>query len=156
MIDIVRAEEKHVADIGKLWSELIIFHQNVDPIWTPVENPIPGFIENHLRRFMESKDGLVLVAMDEQQTIGYSLSEIRRVTPGLKRETYGYIDQMAVTESYRRKGVGKKMFDEILKWFQFNDIKRLELGTTAQNLIANSFWHKQGFTVLNYTLLKKI
>ena len=87
MIDIVRAEEKHVADIGKLWSEFIIFHQNVDPIWTPVENPIPGFIENHLRRFMESKDGLVLVAMDEQQTIGYSLSEIRRVTPGLKRET---------------------------------------------------------------------
>jgi ribosomal protein S18 acetylase RimI-like enzyme len=63
---------------------------------------------------------------------------------------------MAVTESYRRKGVGKKMFDEILKWFQFNDIKRLELGTTAQNLIANSFWQKQGFKVLNYTLFREI
>lgn len=156
MIEIIRAEEKHVKEMGELWWEFMLFHQDIDPIFIFVEDQIPDYIENHLRRFMESKDGLVLVAMDEQQTIGYSLSEIRRVTPGLKRETYGYIDQMAVTESYRRKGVGKKMFDEILKWFQFNDIKRLELGTTAQNLIANSFWHKQGFTVLNYTLLKKI
>jgi ribosomal protein S18 acetylase RimI-like enzyme len=156
MIEIVRAEEKHVADIGKLWWEFILFHQDIDPIFTFVEDQIPDYIENHLRRFMESKDGLVLVAMDERQTIGYSLSEIRRVTPGLKREKYGYIDQMAVTASYRRLGVGEKIFDEIVKWFKSNDIKRVELGTTAQNVVANSFWQKQGFTVYNYTLYKEI
>jgi GNAT superfamily N-acetyltransferase len=156
MIEIVRAEEKHVPDIGKLWLEFLLFHADIDPIWTPVENPISGFIENHLRRFMESQERLVLVARGEQKTIGYALAEIRRITPGLKREKYGYIDQMAVTESHWREGAGKKMFNEIVNWFKSNEIKRVELGTTAENLVANSFWQKQGFQVYMHTLFKEV
>jgi ribosomal protein S18 acetylase RimI-like enzyme len=156
MIEIVRAEEKHMADIGKLWWEFILFHQDIDPIYTSLEGAIPGFIENHLQRCMKSDDGLVLVAVDGTKVVGYSLSEVHRISPGLKREKYGYIDDMAVTASYRRKGIGEKMVAEIIKWFQAKDIKRVELGTTAKNMVANSFWQKQGFTVYRYTLYKEI
>jgi ribosomal protein S18 acetylase RimI-like enzyme len=156
MIEIVKAEEKHVADIGRLWWEFILFHQDIDPIWTPLEGSIPGFIENHLRRFMKSEDGLVLVAGDKGKVIGYSLSEIRRNSPGLKREKYGYIDEMAVTANYQRRGIGEKMLAEIMRWFQSNDIKRVELGTTTQNLVGNSFWQKQGFTIYMNTLYKNV
>jgi ribosomal protein S18 acetylase RimI-like enzyme len=156
MIEIVKAEEKHVADIGRLWWEFILFHQDIDPIWTPLEGSIPGFIENHLRRFMKSEDGLVLVAGDKGKVIGYSLSEIRRNSPGLKREKYGYIDEMAVTANYQRRGIGEKMLADIMRWFQSNDIKRVELGTTTQNLVGNSFWQKQGFTIYMNTLYKNV
>ena len=156
MIEIVKAEEKHVADIGRLWWEFILFHQDIDPIWTPLEGSIPGFIENHLRRFMKSEDGLVLVVGDKGKVIGYSLSEIRRNSPGLKREKYGYIDEMAVTANYQRRGIGEKMLAEIMRWFQSNDIKRVELGTTTQNLVGNSFWQKQGFTIYMNTLYKNV
>jgi ribosomal protein S18 acetylase RimI-like enzyme len=156
MIEIVKAEEKHVADIGRLWWEFILFHQDIDPIWTPLEGSIPGFIENHLRRFMKSEDGLVLVAGDKGKVIGYSLAEIRRISPGLKREKYGYIDEMAVTANYQRRGIGEKMLAEIMRWFQSNDIKRVELGTTTQNLVGNSFWQKQGFTIYMNTLYKNV
>jgi ribosomal protein S18 acetylase RimI-like enzyme len=156
MIKIVKAEESHVEAIGKLWLEFMTFHQNVDPIWTPVENSIPGFTENHLRKFMTSDDRLVFVAIDGKKLVGFSLIKINRITPGLKREKYGYIDSMAVTSSYRRKGVGEKMFAEIKKWFQLKDIKRVELGTTAQNKIGNSFWQKQGFTIYRHFLFREI
>jgi ribosomal protein S18 acetylase RimI-like enzyme len=156
MIKIVKAEEKHVADIGRLWWEFILFHQDIDPIWTPLEGSIPGFIENHLRRFMKSEDGLVLVAGDKGKVIGYSLAEIRRISPGLKREKYGYIDEMAVTANYQRRGIGEKMLAEIMRWFQSNDIKRVELGTTTQNVVGNSFWQKQGFTIYMHTLYKNV
>jgi ribosomal protein S18 acetylase RimI-like enzyme len=156
MIKIVKAEEKHVADIGRLWWEFILFHQDIDPIWTPLEGSIPGFIENHLRRFMKSEDGLVLVAGDKGKVIGYSLSEIRRISPGLKREKYGYIDEMAVTANYQRRGIGEKMLAEIMRWFQSNDIKRVELGTTTQNVVGNSFWQKQGFMIYMNTLYKNV
>jgi len=156
MIEIVKAEEKHVADIGRLWWEFILFHQDIDPIWTPLEGSIPGFIENHLRRFMKSEDGLVLVAGDKGKVIGYSLSEIRRNSPGLKREKYGYIDEMAVTANYQRRGIGEKMLADIMRWFQSNDIKRVELGTTTQNVVGNSFWQKQGFMIYMNTLYKNV
>ena len=74
MIEIIRAEEKHVAAIGQLYLEFIKFHEDIDPIWSPIDNPIPGMTENHLRRFMKSDDGLVLVAIDKKQVVGYSLS----------------------------------------------------------------------------------
>lgn len=156
MIKIVKAEEKHVADIGRLWWEFILFHQDIDPIWTPLEGSIPGFIENHLRRFMKSEDGLVLVSGDKGKVVGYSLSEIHRISPGLKREKYGYIDEMAVTANYQRRGIGEKMLADIMRWFQSNDIKRVELGTTTQNVVGNSFWQKQGFMIYMNTLYKNV
>jgi ribosomal protein S18 acetylase RimI-like enzyme len=156
MIEIIRAEEQHVAAIGKLYVEFIEFHADIDPIWTPIDNPIPGMTENHLRRFMRSDDGLVLVAIDGKQVVGYSLSEIKRITPGAKRGKYGYVDTMAVTAGYRRAGIGEKMFAEIIKWFQSQGIDRVEVQTASQSLGANSFWQKQGFTIFQHNLYKNL
>jgi ribosomal protein S18 acetylase RimI-like enzyme len=156
MVEIVKAEECHVADIGKLWWEFMLFHQDIDPIFTPRKGSIPDFEENQVRRLMKSDDGLVLVALDEGRVVGYSLSEIREPSPGYKREKYGTIDEMAVTASYRRRSTGKKMVGEIVKWFQSKNVNRVELQTAAQNVVSNSFWQKQGFTVYRHTLYKSV
>lgn len=156
MIAIIKAEEKHVTAIGQLFLEFIKFHADIDPIWTPIDNPIPDMVENHLRRFMKSDDGLVLVAQDKERVVGYSLSEIKSFSPGAKRGKYGYVDTMAITASYRRSGIGEKMFAEIIKWFQLNDIKRVEIQTASQSVGANSFWQKQGFTIFQHNLYKTL
>ena len=156
MIKIIRAEEKHVTAIGQLWLEFIRFHADIDPIWTPIDDPIPGMAENHLRRFMKSEDSLVLVAQDEKRVVGYSLSEIKGFTPGARRGKYGYVDTMAVTASYRCSGIGEKMFAEIVKWFQSSGIKRVEIQTASQNVVGNSFWQKQGFTIFQHNLYKNL
>ena len=155
MIEIIKAEEKHVADIGNLWWEFMEVHQNADPIFTPREGSIPGFIENHLRRFMKSEDGFVLVALEGEKVIGYALVEIMAASPGFKREKYGEIDQMAITANCRRNGVGEKMFAAIMIWFQSKSINRVELQTTAKNVLANAFWQKHGFEIYQHTLYKK-
>jgi len=156
MIEIFRAEEKHVTVIGKLWWEFMIFHQNIDHIFTPHEGSVLGFEENQVRRLMKSEDGLALVVLDGIKVVGYSLAEVHIPNPGFRREKYGYIDDAAVTASHRRKGMGQMMLVEITKWFRANDIKRIELGTLAKNMVANSFWQKQGFTIYRYTLYKDI
>ena len=69
MIEIVKAEEKHVTAIGKLWWEFMIFHQNLDHIFTPQEGAILGFEENQLRKLMQSEDGLVLIALDGSNVV---------------------------------------------------------------------------------------
>jgi ribosomal protein S18 acetylase RimI-like enzyme len=156
MIKIVKAEEKHVSDIGKLWWEFMLFHQNIHPWFTPRNGSIPGFEGNQVSRLMKSEDGLALVALDRGKVIGYSLSEIRGPSAAFGRDKWGYVDDMAVTGKYRRRGVGEKMLTEIVKWFQLKNVDRVELQTAAQNVVANSFWQKQGFTVYMHTLYKEI
>ncbi len=156
MIEIVKADEKHVTAIGKLWWEFMIFHQNIDHIFTPREGSTLGFEENQVRRLMKSADGLVLVALDSLKVVGYSLSEIHPASPGFHREKYGYIHDIAVTASHRRKGIGKIMVTEIMQWFQANNIHRIELNAAAHNVVANSFWQTQGFEIYMHTLYKEI
>ena len=156
MVEIVRAEEKHVTDIGKLWWEFMLFHQKYDPWFTPRENSIPGFEENQVRRLMKSEDGLTLVAIDRGKVVGYSLSEIRGPSAAFGRDKWGYVHDMAVTGKYRRRGVGEKMLAEVINWFRSRQVNRIELQTASQNPIANSFWQKQGFKVYMHTLYREI
>jgi len=145
MIEVVRAEEHHVSDIGRLWWEFIQFHEEIDTWFTPREGSIPGFQKHLVDRFMRPENGLVLVALDNRKVVGYSLSEVREPSPGMKQQRWGYIDQLAVTAGYRRKGVGQKMFVEILAWLKSKGVNRVELEVTAQNAIGYAFWRKHGF-----------
>jgi len=156
MVEIVRAEEHHVSDIGRLWWEFILFHQDIDPWFTPLEDSMQGFQEHHLYRFMQAEDSLVLVALENGQVVGYSLSEVREPSPGLKQEKWGYIDEVAVTASHRRKSTGQKMLAETLAWFKSKGVNRVELEVTAQNVIGYAFWRKHGFMDYMHRLYKEI
>jgi ribosomal protein S18 acetylase RimI-like enzyme len=155
MIKIVKAEEKHVPEINRLWLEFMDFHAAVDPVFTPRDGTSAGFEEKMVRRLMQSEDGLVLVALDGERAVGYSLSEIRD-TRGLRLEKFGAVDHLAVTADYRRKGVGDKLFVEILKWFRSRGIDRVELDVAANNRVGYSFWRKHGFTDFRHRLYRQI
>jgi ribosomal protein S18 acetylase RimI-like enzyme len=156
MINIVQAAEKHISEIDELWLEFMHFHQEIDKVFTVRDGAIPGFENDVVRRLMKSEDGLVLVALDEGRVIGFALSEIRGPAKVYKLERYGAIDTMAVTSSYRRRGVGKAMLREILTWFRSKDIDRVELEVLAKNIVSNSFWRKQGFMDYRYRLFRNI
>ena len=156
MIEIIRAKEGHVSDIGKLFLEFIRFHQDIDPVFTPRDDAVSGFEENLVRRLMKSEDGLVLVALDGVRVVGYSLSEIQEPPKGLQREKFGYVSHLAVTADYRRKGTGDIMLGEIMNWFHSRNVDRIELEITTQNQAARSFWKKHGFTDYMRKLYRQI
>jgi ribosomal protein S18 acetylase RimI-like enzyme len=155
MIEITKAEEDHIPAINKLWLEFMRFHQDIDPIFTPRRGAVAGFEREHLWPFMNSENGLVLVALDGGQVVGYSLSEIQE-TKGLELEKLGYIHEVAVTAGYRRRSIGQKMFQEILKWFGSRGIDRVELEVTARNQVSYSFWKKHGFMDYKHMLYRQI
>jgi|WetSurMetagenome_2_1015567.scaffolds.fasta_scaffold144239_2 ribosomal protein S18 acetylase RimI-like enzyme len=155
MIKIIKAEEKHIPDICKLWWEFIWFHADIEPVFTPLDNAVEGFEKEFLRKQLKSDKSLVLVALDGAKTIGYSISELQDI-PGSKIERRGHINHMHVVGNYRRQGIGQKMYREILKWFRTNDIKVLEIQITTKNVLASNFWRKQGFRDLQTNLIKEL
>ena len=156
MIKIIEAEEKHIPEITRLWKEFIRFHIDIEPIWIPNEEAEDGQREEQTKPLMASDKGLVQVALDGDEVIGYSLSEIKDPPRGSTRTEYGYIHHMAVTGKYRRTGVGEQMFNEILKWFKSKGIDRIELDITSKNYVSSSFWGKLGFEEYMRTLYREI
>ncbi|UCC18084.1 MAG: GNAT family N-acetyltransferase [Dehalococcoidales bacterium] len=102
-------------------------------------------VENHLINKITSDDSLVLVAVEDQKVVGYSISQITRMPPFSRGKTIGVIYDMAVTASHRRKGIGKEMLDWIKTWFNNRGIKRIEISVVTKNTIGSSFWREQGF-----------
>ena len=157
MIEIVKAEEKHVPAIGKLWMEFMRYSQDIDPIIAPRDGTIPVLIEKHLRPAMKSENSRVIVALDNGQVVGYSYLLINEPAIDLEvRKKYGYVHDLFIDAEYRHRGIGERMLDEILRWFRSQNIDRVELGVITGNRPAYSFWKKHGFTDYVHTLYRYI
>jgi len=88
------------------------------------------------------KDGINLVAEDNGRVIGLLESSIGKL-PKTKHTIYS--NQMNVSKEYRRKGVGKKLFLELLILAKKNKIKMIYLHVVATNVPAISLYKKMGF-----------
>jgi GNAT superfamily N-acetyltransferase len=155
-IEVIRANKQHIPDLGDLWMEFMRFSQNIEAIHEPTDDAIPVYINEYLRPAIEAENSLVLVALDGEHVIGYSYSLIVGPFNLVKREKYGIIHDMFITTKYRRMGIAKILFNEIIKWLNSNGINRVELDVMTRNQMASSFWEKLGFIDLNRTLYRQL
>jgi ribosomal protein S18 acetylase RimI-like enzyme len=156
MIKIIKAEERHISDICRLWRDFMQFSEDIDPIFTPREGTLQITEEKYLRPALKAENSLVLVALDGEKVVGYSYSLIIDPSDAWKRKKYGNIHDLFITAGYRRQGIGEKIYIEILKWFHAEGIDRIELQVIARNQAAYSFWKKHGFTDFQNTLCRSI
>ncbi len=144
-MEIAVAQDAHVPGMVALWKEFMDFHKNIDPRFPAKEDAHIGF-EKHLRGLMVAEDMLILAALDESRVVGFSVSQVAKYAPiWVERETYGFIDTMAIASGYRRKGIGEQMLARIREWFESRSIDRIELGVAPRNEVGYSFWKKHGF-----------
>ena len=97
-VEIAVARDSHTPGIVEVWKEFMDFHRDIDPHFTLAEDGHVHF-EKRVQDLMASDDGLVLVALDGAQVVGYSLSDIKRYPPVVAGDTYGHINDMAVPVS---------------------------------------------------------
>ena len=156
MVEVVRADESHIKDIGRLWLEFMEFSRDIDAIYTPREGAVPVFERDYLRPAMDSENGLVVAAMERKKAVGYAYAMV--VEPGdlTDRPIYGCIHDMFVTAEHRRRGTGGMMYNYIIRWFEGRGIKRIELDVIHGNAYAAAFWKKQGYTEFTRKLYREI
>jgi len=144
MINIVRAGEEHLAGIIERWIELMDYHAELDPLFTRSAEGHVSYRE-YTRKLMSEQKACVLVALDGENVVGFSLSMVANYPPPLARRIYGYISDVAVAQTYRGRGIGEKMVRKTLAWFAEQGITRVELRVSSCNDVALSFWERRGF-----------
>jgi len=125
-------------------TQLADYHRRIDDYYKPGVQTAEGF-KQFLQEIIEDENYLILVATAEDKTVAYFLGMITGAKPFLSPEKTGRISDAFVEENYRKSGIGKIMFEQMLQWFKEHQIEHLELSVDVRNEIGVNAWKKYGF-----------
>lgn len=107
------------------------------------ETEIKG-LKNMMKRMKESNNSTILVAeTEENKSVGYLFA----IGGDAKRNMHSVYIVVGISEAYRGKGVGTKLFKELEQWAIRYHIHRLELTVVTRNEAGLSLYKKVGFEV---------
>lgn len=130
---------------GRLWQELMDFHIRLSPKRYALAD---GALETWLTYFdacRADEDRLVLVAEAGTELVGYAICALATRPPIFKELRQGAIHDMCVAESWRRRGVGRRLCQSVLDWFRERDLDTSEVSVSAVNPVSQAFWRDMGF-----------
>ena len=104
MVRIEEAKQRHVPEMVEIWREFIDFHVERDPIYARNDDA-HHFFEKYLKGFMESEESQVLVALDGNQVVGYSIARVAHHSPVFQPKLYGDITEIGVKKEYRSQSI---------------------------------------------------
>lgn len=103
----------------------------------------------YFEKIIEDENQHFHVCYDDNYAVGYIwFSEIVKSDTAFSNEShYLYVQQVSVNERQRGKGVGKMLFDVVLKYSKEKSIKRIGLDYWVKNGIAKKIYERMGFEV---------
>jgi len=154
-MNIRKANSSDKNRIAELFKEMVEFHSQNDPIFTLKalghEHYAEWFIEQ-----IGNDSAYPLIVEADGIIIGFCLSFLRKYPATWLHENYGEINDISVTGPYRRKGIGTKLVNKSMEWFQSNGIKRSEVRIATSNEVSSKFWRKIGMTSYLQTMYMNI
>jgi L-amino acid N-acyltransferase YncA len=126
-----------------LWQEMMAFHAAREPFFT-ISPQGPGNFLKWLRECMRKGGTRVVVAEAEGRLAGYCLAVLSCYPPVFMQSDYCEIYDLAVSDAYRRSGVGRALLQDIKAWSAQKGIKRIEARVALANELSTRFWRAMG------------
>ncbi len=152
----MRAEE--IEHVAKLHNELAYFIQKEtkDDYWN-FEILTTQKISEHLKSFVNSQEGKILIAKENETIVGFISGEIIGCHLPISRiKKVGYISGAYVVDKYRGMGVMKNLEKLISEFFKNRGLDYVEVTFISKNLVARKCWNKLGYEVFREQARKKI
>lgn len=146
-----KVEENDYEELVKLVYQVHELHCEHRPDIYVDGNPLPsGFFE----KMLNDENALNFVFEEEGKIKGLLMAEKKRnnaIPIAEKRITY-FIDDIVVDSNYRRKGIGKALYEHLLNIAKSEMVDSIELNVWAFNKSAIKFYESLGMTVKNMKL----
>lgn len=135
------------ATIARLNEPVQTLHHTMYPdIFKPFElNAVTEYFEQS----MLTPNAHFYICLDDSEPIGYIwFDEVRRLENAFSHAKHMlYVNQVSVNESYRGKGVGRKLFEAALEYAAEHDVKKIALDYWSKNDHAREVYKRYGFEI---------
>jgi len=153
-IEIEEAKKEDFDEIVRFQMGLADYHKRIDPEYFKSGREREEQIKKWLRKFFLKKrnNRKILIAKANGKAVGFFMGSIHKAHPYCKEEKIGEISVAFIDEKFRRRGIGKMLFEEMIKWFKKREIKLVEVIVASKNNIGISAWEKYGFREIKKTM----
>ena len=95
---------------------------------------------------LDSPKSPIFVAVEKEKVVGYGFCQVKiyENDPVMADRTEIYIDDLCVDEACRGQGIGKKIYEEILRYAKMRRAYHVTLNVWCCNEDAMAFYEKLG------------
>jgi ribosomal protein S18 acetylase RimI-like enzyme len=107
---------------------------------------------------IEGNNGKIFIAEEDNNIIGLCIINIREINNHhmFHDMTNIEIENICIDEKYKKKGIGKKLFEEVKRFAKENNAKNIELSVWEFNKDAIKFYEKMGMKIRTIRMEYKI
>ena len=114
-----------------------------------------SYAKDILKHFKKLKKSKIFVAEEGNQVIGYIVGNITK-NNSIVMKKEGHIFSYFVSRKYRGKGVGKELYNKLVKWFKKQKCDHLSLDVYEGNEKSYAMYRKWGFKEVHTRMKKKL
>jgi len=103
----------------------------------------------YLKFVIEENNKKIFIAEDNNELVGYCISSIYEVKnhPMFNDMLNINVEDFCVDKNYRKKGVGKKLFENVKNYAKENNVQFIELSVWEFNQNAMEFYKNMGMKI---------
>ncbi|WP_410768952.1 GNAT family N-acetyltransferase [Fontibacillus sp. BL9] len=137
--------------VEPLWYGLRDHHARISPVFS--ETIAANDFQKRSNQIQaKARNGFIQITLvystDSEIYVGYCISTINE-------SNEGEIDSIFIQEPYRKQGIGDKLMQVSLDWFQAHDIEDISISVMFGNDSVFPFYEKYGFYPRTYHLARK-
>jgi ribosomal protein S18 acetylase RimI-like enzyme len=99
----------------------------------------------HFDECMANDDHIILVTEAGGELVAFAMARPGEDPPVFDVPPHVYITNLAVTDAWRRRGLGQRLFEGIAERARKRGFGEVRLSVAPGNPISNAFWREMGF-----------
>ncbi len=142
------AENKDIADIGKLLNQVLQLHHNGRP--DIFKDNGRKYADNELREILKDGTRPIFVCCENERVLGYAFCIITDTANDniLEDRKSLYIDDLCVDKEYRGRHIGRQLYDYVLDFAKTIGCQNVTLNVWSFNEGAVKFYESCGMKPL--------
>lgn len=158
-ISIRNAALEDIEDLVDLYHKFHEFHVK----GVPGRLRVPSFyddkaLRSKLEEIFAAEDSTIVVADADGQVVGLAEVYVREDEVNAYRVPYRYahLQSMVVSETYRKRGIGKQLLEAAEQWARERDASEMRLDVWEFEAGPLKFYEDHGYHTLRRTMVQKL